>query len=83
MTNIATFTPAEVETHVVKEARVTLNLSIEQAKVIYIGLWHTNGHYAHDMYRALRDVLQQNGIDTLALMKYQGELTIDVQKLGL
>lgn len=83
MTNIATFTPAEVETRVVKEAQVTLNLSIEQAKVVFIALSHTNGHYVQDVYDALRGVLRCNGVDTLELMNSQDEVTIDVQKLGL
>lgn len=83
MTNIATFTPAEVETRVVKEAQVTLNLSIEQAKVVFTAMCHTNGHYGQDVYDALRIVLLDNGVDVATLENFQTDVVIDVQTLGL
>jgi len=83
MTNIATFTPVEVETRVVKEAQVTLNLSIEQAKVVFAVVCHANGHYGQDVYDALRDVLLDNGVDVATLENFQTDVVIDVQTLGL
>lgn len=82
---IATYTPPVIEMKEiqVQEAQITLNLSIDQAKVIYAGICNTNGRLSWDLYKDLKDILQQSGTDISGLDDCAKNGIIDVQGKGL
>lgn len=63
MTNIATYTPREVETRVVQEEVITLNLTVRQAQVIFGAIRRTNGDETFAIFSALAKIFADNKIE--------------------
>lgn len=62
MTKIATYIPREVETKVIQEEQITLNLTLDQAKVVAGCLGRANGKCAYPVYKDLLSIFNELGV---------------------
>lgn len=84
MKKIATYIPREVEIKVVQEEMITLNLTIDQAKVVAGCIGRANGKCAYQVYRELLDVFDELGIEVPEFTDMNGNYTnLDAHSHGL
>lgn len=84
MTNIATYTPREVETRVVQEEMITLKLTVRQAQVIFGAISRTNGAETFAIFSALERIFADNKIERPPrFLSREGKaVTLDANKHG-
>lgn len=73
---IVTYTPREVETRVVQEERITLNLTINQAKVVFGALSRTNGIHALPVWEELSKMFSTLEIEVPTFIAMDGKRVV-------